>query len=128
MTKRGFKANGAFGLVSAIVGSDAAHAVETGTRVVTTRLIDLGTIAQIACGEGGVVDYVEPETSTVWILMDKVHYGLAGWQNHIWLVPFDTDDIIGGITLCASGIAFCASHLWSSELVARAFEAAMCIA
>ena len=41
MTKRGFISNGAFGLVSAIVGDDAAHALEIGTRVVTTRVLEL---------------------------------------------------------------------------------------
>jgi hypothetical protein len=128
MTKRGFVRTAACGLASALVGKDAVDVVAVGSRITVNRLLDLGVTAQIACGEGGVVDYVEPETNTVWILLDKMHYGLADWQNHIWLVPFDTDDIIGGITFIASGIAFCASHLWSSELVARVFEAAVCIA
>lgn len=101
MTKRGFVLTADYGLASDMVARDAKDVLTVGSRIVVNRLLDIGPNAQIACGENGTVDYVDPETSTVWILMDQMHYGLAEWRNHIWLVPFDTDDILGDITLYA---------------------------
>jgi hypothetical protein len=97
--KRAFILTSRRHLISAIVPEHTPGVLNIGDRITTSRLLDLGTYAQIAEGETGTVDHIDAVTGLIEILLDTFHRGLAAWDNHMWLEPFGTDDIIGGIIL-----------------------------
>jgi hypothetical protein len=89
-------------LVSALVPVTTPDVLNIGDRLTVSRPLDLGYAAQIKTGECGTVDHIDAPTGTVEVLMDTHHQGLAEWFNHIWLEPYGTEDIIGGIMLLHS--------------------------
>jgi hypothetical protein len=68
------------------------EAVTVGMRVRASDWIDLSPHTLVQPGETGTVDYVDARTGLVEVLMDKHHKGLGDWDNHIWLVPFETEE------------------------------------
>jgi hypothetical protein len=99
--KRAFILTAACGLQSALVPVGTEDVLSIGDRIITTRALDLG-VAQINAGEGGTIDFIDLASGLVEILMDVVHWGLAAWENHMWLEPYGTEDIIDGIELSVS--------------------------
>jgi hypothetical protein len=89
-------------LVSALVPISTRNVLNIGDRITASRPLDLGYAAQIKAGERGTVDHIDAPTGTVEVLMDSYHRGLTEWFNHIWLEPYGTEDIIGGIMLLHS--------------------------
>lgn len=95
--KRAFKlAEGR--LISVLVPDDTRYvALFLGDRITFTRALDMGDEALIRAGETGTVDYIDACTGCAEVAMDTPHRGLHLWHNHLWLEPFATDDIIGGV-------------------------------
>ena len=89
-------------LISEMVPDHTPDVLSIGCRITTSRPLDLGYAAQIEKGESGTVDHVDAATGLIEVLMDTIHRGLSAWDNHIWLEPFGTEDILDGImcTLC----------------------------
>lgn len=100
--KRAFIIANGYGLISAMVSEETPSALSIGNRITATRALDLGYAALIEEGEQGTVDFIDPITGLVEVLMDVVHRGLHLWDNHIWLEPFGTEDILSGIACYAS--------------------------
>jgi hypothetical protein len=100
--KRSFVMSDDGHLKSALVCDDMPEVLGIGSRLLISRLLDLGPDAQIKEGELGTVDYIDPASGLVEVLLDRAHRGLARWDNHMWLEPFGTEDILSGIVcLCA---------------------------
>lgn len=106
--KKAFVTCAAGHLASAIVPNRQENALRLGARIVATRPLDLGYAAQIETGEMGTVDYIDPDTGMVEILLDVWHRGLDRWDNHMWLEPFGTEDIEGGVSLHKASVSLCA--------------------
>lgn len=88
-------------LASAIIPNRQESALVLGTRIVVTRPLDLGYAAWIEVGEMGTVDFIDAATGLCEILLDVWHRGLDRWDNHMWLEPFGTEDIVGGVCVIA---------------------------
>lgn len=97
--KRAFVMTDDCHLASAMVSDDTRDLLNIGDRIAVSRALDLGYAAQIVAGEQGTIDHIDAHTGTVEVLMDLLHRGLALWDNHIWLEPFGTEDILSGIVL-----------------------------
>lgn len=95
--KRAFISQDGCHLTSALVQAATKDLLNIGDRIHVQRLLDISPDIQIPAGSSGTVDYIDPSTGLVEILMDKLHLGLWPWRNHIWLEPFGTDDILGGV-------------------------------
>jgi hypothetical protein len=95
--KRAFVITSGGTLISALVPMNTPDALTLGHRITVTRPLDLGLGAQIETGETGTVDHIDASTGLVEILMDMWHRGLQRWDNHMWLEPYGTDDILDGI-------------------------------
>ena len=91
-------------LTSDLVPDDAPNLFQVGDRLCITRLLDIAPDIQIQAGERGTIDFIDAATGFVEILLDAFHKGLARWDNHLWLEPFGTDDILGGI-ICLCEVA-----------------------
>lgn len=102
--KRAFVTTANGGLKSALVPASTQDILRIGSRITTTRMLNLG-VTVIAAGESGTVDFIDLNTGLVEILLDVLHWGLAAWENHMWLEPFGTDDIIDGIACNSSSLA-----------------------
>lgn len=78
--------------VSALVRKADADAIPIGTSVtvVTPYTTPYG---EIAAGTKGFVEYVDPESGLMEILMEGIEPALLHWGNLLILVPFDTDDL-----------------------------------
>lgn len=87
-------------LASALIPNRQASALVVGSQIVITRPIDLGYAAQIEAGETGTVDFVCPSTGLCEVLLDVWHRGLDRWDNHMWLEPYGTEDILSSVALC----------------------------
>jgi hypothetical protein len=84
-------------LTSDVVPDDTRVHLEIGDRLYITRLLDIAPDIQIQAGERGTIDYINMTTGFVEVLLDRFHKGLALYDNHMWLEPFGTEDIIGGV-------------------------------
>lgn len=103
--KRAFIVNADGRLSSALVSIDTPNALNIGDRITISRPLDLGHEAEIEKGEQGTVDHIDASTGFTNILMDRLHWGLAPWRNHMWLEPYGTEDIEDGLVL-----HFCDRH------------------
>lgn len=103
--KRAFILTEDYGLASALVSDETRDVLNLGSRITITRPLDLGYDALIESGEQGTVDHIDPVSGMVEVLLDLIHRGLAAWDNHMWLEPFGTDDIIDGVACTVSCIS-----------------------
>jgi hypothetical protein len=78
------------GFLESVLG-DGAGGVEVGLRLRANEWLDFSPHTVVAPGETGTVDYVDEETGLVEVKLDKLHRGLNEWDNHLWLVPFETE-------------------------------------
>jgi hypothetical protein len=92
-------------VVSALLPIATPDIFKIGDRIGIIKPLYISPDIVIKVGEFGTVDYVNEATGWVEILLDAYHKALAGWDNHLWLEPFGTDDIIGGIMHCGSLLA-----------------------
>jgi uncharacterized protein YuzE len=71
-------------------------ALKVGDRIRATDDIDLDHHAYVERGETGTVVAIEVEAGdnapTVFIRLDKPHWGLRAYDNEIWLFP-ECDDV-----------------------------------
>lgn len=86
-------------LRSEMAPENTENALRVGDRLVISRPIDLGYMAQVLAGELGTVVYVEPTQGGVEVLLDTIHRGLHAWHNCLLLVPFMTDDTLDAYCL-----------------------------
>ena len=91
--KRAFVLADGCGLASALVPRSTNEVLVIGSRITIIRPLNLG-VAKLSVGEEGTVDFIDLSSGLTEVLMDKHHWGLSEWHNHIWLEPFGTDDII----------------------------------
>lgn len=77
----------------------AAPAFHVGQRIELLRGVNLDPYAHLAAGERGVVASVDPDTGVVDIKMELLHLGLAYWFNCMWLVPFETEELLSAVRL-----------------------------
>lgn len=99
--KRGFLLATDGHLTSTMVTVGSKDIFNIGDRVYISRPLDLGYAGLIETGEHGTVDFIDACSGMVEVLMDTYHLGLAPWLNHIWIVPYGTEDILSGIVRCA---------------------------
>jgi hypothetical protein len=79
--------------VSVLVSWFEISALSVGTKVELVK--DFETpYGKISAGTKGFVDYVDPETGTIWLLMEGIEPALIHWDNMLVLMPFDTEDIL----------------------------------
>jgi hypothetical protein len=104
------------GFMASVVGLGHGEPVTEGTRVSFTERLDLMPHAVIEPGESGIVDYVDQQTGLVEVMLDTTHVGLFEWANHLWLVPFETEEHqlqaikaqrASASSLAGSGVATC---------------------
>ncbi len=68
--------------------------LKLGDRIIAVQLIDLSPYTIIKPGERGTVTSVEAGTLYTEIVLDHIHKGLAEWDNHLWLMPEGTPEIL----------------------------------
>lgn len=89
--------------VSALIAKEQFEsAFKIGLKIEVLRVLDLMPYALVERGERGIVAQIDEDSGQVWIKLELFHAGLCDYDNHIWLMPFDTDDILDGIC-CISG-------------------------
>lgn len=84
-------------LVSALVPRNTPEVLFVGDRITFTLALDMHSYAQIEAGETGTIDFIDATTGCAEVAMDLLHRGLHMWHNHLWLEPFETDDILSGV-------------------------------
>ncbi len=84
-------------LVSSLIADNAEHALTAGVVLQAQRILEISDEIIIQQGEQGTVVEVDVATGAAEVLMDLCHKGLCAWDNHILLMPYDTDDILGGL-------------------------------
>lgn len=90
-------------LISSLVDDAVSAEVPVvGQRVKALQELNYQPHAVIAAGEQGTIDYINAESGLIEIQMDNYHAGLGEWFNHIWLVPFDSDEVVDDIALIGS--------------------------
>lgn len=85
-------------LVSAIRKKGERHALRVGLRLelVYPFKTEHGTVA---AGARGVVQSVDEEDGTTWLLMEGIEPALLYWDNMLVITPYDTEDLTACIRL-----------------------------
>lgn len=102
--KRAFTLQDSGHLVSDLVPVETLDALTINSRITVTRRICISAEIVLMPGEEGTVDHIDATSGLVEVLMDCYHKGLHAWDNHIWLQPFGTDDVIDGIRCVSSSL------------------------
>ena len=90
-------------LTSAVVrGNATKNTLSIGDRIIITKDIEIGSGVKIGAGARGTVDYIKPVWGFTEILMDDRYKCLDRWDNHFWLEPFDTDELLGSVAHIAN--------------------------
>jgi hypothetical protein len=99
-----FLLNSRLQAVSCFVNKEETSGPTVGIRA---RLVkDFETpYGQISAGTKGFIDFVDPETGLVSILMEGIEPALLHWNNRLFLVPFETEDLLGCLVLDADRVA-----------------------
>jgi hypothetical protein len=95
-------------ITSAFVPMNTPDPLRLGDRITTTRHLDIAPDIQIKSGETGTIDYIDILTGMIEIRLETVYRGLAPWDNHMWLVPYETDDILDGVMCTSKSVAIAA--------------------
>lgn len=88
-------------LRSDLIPIGSTHSLAVGDTLQAERLLEVSDDIVIEIGEQGTVVEVDAATGAVELLMDLFHRGLRDWDNHLLLMPFDTDDILSGLKIVA---------------------------
>lgn len=95
-------------ITSSLVPMNTEEPFHLGERITVTRLLNIAPDIQIKPGENGTIDYIDILTGALEIRLDIVHRGLAPWDNHLLLVPYETEDIIDGVSCAPESVAIAA--------------------